>query len=68
MKEMNRLNDNAEKASCGFTQRSGAESEKPVKAKASSEIYLRSCRGPLGDGSCRMPEETCNHPTCPARG
>lgn len=33
-----------------------------------ADLFWRACPGPLPDGSCRTPEETCNNPTCPARG
>lgn len=32
------------------------------------DLFYRACPGPLPDGSCRMPEETCNNPCCMARG
>lgn len=32
------------------------------------DLFWRGCPGPLPDGTCRTPEETCNSATCSARG
>ncbi len=35
---------------------------------AGRDLFWKGCPGPLPDGSCRTPEETCNNPSCSARG
>ena len=44
------------------------EQRRKKHAERSQDLFYRACPGPLPDGSCRMPEETCNHPHCMARG
>ncbi len=43
-------------------------SAKEQRRGIGKDLFWKGCPGPLPDGSCRTPEETCNNPSCSARG